>query len=394
MSGGFVSPAFQWQQNFNGSAWTDIPGEVTLAMSRSFTATSLPGKYQFRLSVAEAGNMASQSCRIASTPLVITVNSKPATSVTSNNVHCVGDDLILSASGGSAYSWNGPAGFTGVGSQVTVSDVAQNFSGKYYVVVENEFSCQRKDSILVNIDPSPIAGVLQTDLQICQGQSVTLGASGGGDYNWQPNFGLSDGNIATPLASPASTVKYTVSVTNNFMCADTASVNVDVLQLPVANAGADRAMIQGTPIKLAGNIEGQNVSYNWTSTGSISDRSILQPTVNPDVDTKYVLNASSQCGSDSDTMLVKVYKGIHIPSAFTPNGDGINDTWNIPALSAFSAFSLSVFNRFGERIFFARNENRSWDGKFKGRDLATGTYVYVLSVDRMPVAKGSISLFR
>jgi gliding motility-associated-like protein len=79
--------------------------------------------------------------------------------------------------------------------------------------------------------------------------------------------------------------------------------------------------------------------------------------------------------------LIKVVNNCYIavPSAFTPNGDGLNDF--LYPLNAYKAKDLnfSVYNRFGQRLFVTTNWTNKWDGTFKGQGVETGTYVWMLT---------------
>ena len=68
---------------------------------------------------------------------------------------------------------------------------------------------------------------------------------------------------------------------------------------------------------------------------------------------------------------------IYIPSAFTPNGDGINDTFGVKG-EGISDFHIYIYDRWGEVIFESTNPRTQWDGKFKGKSVENGTYVYQL----------------
>jgi gliding motility-associated-like protein len=70
-------------------------------------------------------------------------------------------------------------------------------------------------------------------------------------------------------------------------------------------------------------------------------------------------------------------------------------TWKIPALAAFPAFELTVFNRFGQKVFQNKNTNIAWDGVFKGAPLAAGSYVYSISLHQFPgTLKGTVTIVR
>ncbi|MEO6668468.1 MAG: gliding motility-associated C-terminal domain-containing protein, partial [Ferruginibacter sp.] len=395
VSGGFTMPSYQWQQSINGGAWTDIAGETLPTLTRSFPANATLGIYAFRLAVAEAGNMGSAQCRIASTSLSVNINANPSTTALNSGPVCDGTTLILTATGGSIYQWTGPGGFSGNGSPLSVSNLQASQQGKYYVLVKDNNGCEHLDSTIVDVNPSPSATTTFNQVNICPGDSTVFSASGGISYEWQPAEGLSSAIIQSPKASPSTDTHYEVIVSNSFNCVDTAFIDVNVIAMPQADAGPDRSMLENEPITIEASIAGDNFTYNWSPSPYINNISLLQPQVNPPVDTKFILNANSGCGSSSDSMKVFVYKDIFIPGAFSPNEDGINDTWYIPALSAFNEYELIVFNRYGEKVFQLRNENRRWDGTFKNKRLPVGAYVYSLVIKKyINPYKGTVMLIR
>jgi gliding motility-associated-like protein len=81
--------------------------------------------------------------------------------------------------------------------------------------------------------------------------------------------------------------------------------------------------------------------------------------------------------STSNYARVEPLMNVYIPNAFTPNGDGINDTFGIKGEGAFE-YSLVIFNRWGEKIFESNNPNQQWDGTYKSLPVQPGEYVYQL----------------
>jgi len=69
---------------------------------------------------------------------------------------------------------------------------------------------------------------------------------------------------------------------------------------------------------------------------------------------------------------------LYVPNTFTPNGDGINDTFGV-AGEAVKDFNIQVYNRWGEKIFESENANVRWDGTFKGENVPIGAYVYKIT---------------
>ena len=114
----------------------------------------------------------------------------------------------------------------------------------------------------------------------------------------------------------------------------------------------------------------------------MNNSTILNPVVTPDHDYTYKLNVSSAmgCGTASDSVFIRVYKKITIPNVFSPNGDGINDTWNILQLNTYPEADLSVFNRYGQKVYESAGYANQWDGKLKGKHLPLGTYYYIIDL--------------
>jgi len=84
-----------------------------------------------------------------------------------------------------------------------------------------------------------------------------------------------------------------------------------------------------------------------------------------------------------------------IPNAFTPNGDGINDTWNIKYLENYPNCLVDIYNRYGERLYSSVGYPIPWDGKYKGAILPTGTYYYVINTkSNLKTFSGYVTIIR
>lgn len=399
VSPGFSNPSFQWQQSFNGGAFTDITGATNTTLVQNFLTTAATGTYTFRLSAAEAGNMSSALCRVVSTLITIQVEKNPVTTVTGTSPVCERGVLSMAATGGSQYQWNGPASFSGTSDVVTISNAQISQSGKYYVLVSNAAGCNRLDSITVMVNPSPTASTSFSTADLCEGDTLQLLGSGGTTYTWLPSAGLSSSVVSNPQAFPLSSVLYSVIVGNTFNCSDTATIDIVVKTRPVANAGPDKITVAGLPVQLTGSAGGQDITYTWSPALYLDDPLSLLPIASPPAETDYTLSVTSSvgCGTATDVMKVYIYNDVFVPTGFTPNNDGLNDTWNIPALAAFPNFELLVYNRNGEVVFQNSKTNKAWDGRYKGLPQPNGVYIYVIDLKdstRPGLLKGFVHIIR
>lgn len=397
ISSGFNNPLLQWQSSSdNGVSWNDIPGANNANLVISLDEFTPPGAWLYRQTISQGENAGISVCRVNSEVLIVNVYESPAISLTTNSPVCEGGTIELTATGEASWQWTGPNGFTGNSSSIFLSQVGMAQAGMYYATAFSEEGCMNVDSIEIIVNPSPVAFASPAESVICAGEEVQLYASGGDAYAWHPGDGLSASGIPDPIAAPLDTIEYMLVVSNNFSCTDTSFVKINVNAFPIANAGPDREILEGRSIMLDGTANGTSIDVKWSPDFAIDDVRALHPVVNPNMDTSYILTATSLvgCGSWSDTVRVEVYKSIFVPSAFSPNNDGLNDVWRIPALGIFPSHEVLVFNRHGQLIF-STNNNLPWDGTFRGKPQPPGVYVYVVRVKNENISlKGWLMLVR
>ena len=150
----------------------------------------------------------------------ITVNPIPTATITGADTICNGTDLTLNASGGTNFLWN----TNDTTASITVSP---SLNTNYSVIVSNG-NCFDQDSILLIVNPSPVASA-GTDVTITKGSNTTLIANGGGTYSWSPSTGLNCTDCQITIAKPETTTTYYLNVTDANGCTNIDSVTVYVV---------------------------------------------------------------------------------------------------------------------------------------------------------------------
>ncbi len=295
-----------------------------------------------------------------------------------NDLHkCEGETATLSATvAGAQYIWN--TGSTGNSIQVTQG-------GLYWLEVSLN-GCSRRDSVNVDYNQYPIIQ-LGKDTVLCEGSTLRLDAKNAGmQYRWQD---LSTNQ--TYIVSSKGT--YWVTVNNN-NCIASDTINIQYLDKPQFSLGNDTSICQNMSVVLRPKIyKGSDLNYSWSNGSTNSSISVSQQNT-------YSLTINNQCGASIDEIIIK--KGvcqIYVPSAFTPNNDGLNDVLKALFGENLVDFNFQIYNRWGEVVFLTKNINAGWDGKYKGQLQDSGVYVWLIRYKTIndtneKIMKGTIMLIR
>ncbi|MEZ4775576.1 MAG: gliding motility-associated C-terminal domain-containing protein [Bacteroidia bacterium] len=210
--------------------------------------------------------------------------------------------------GNGAFSWT-PA--TGLSNPNIASPLATVSGPGTYTVTYTEGVCV--SSATVNIISEANLAVTPASPSICLGNSVALNASltfnvapSSATYLWTPATGLSNPNIAAPVASPAVNTNYALTVTTP-TCVYSANVPVIVSQPPSLNQFPALAICAGSTIPL--NASGTNLAnstFTWTPAAGLSNATVANPIASPPASTTYSLAVSNLCGSDVETVSITV----------------------------------------------------------------------------------------
>jgi len=295
------------------------------------------------------------------------------------------------------FAWSGPNGFS-----ATTEDLSGLQAGTYEVTVTDANNCTVVVPVTVNALVTVVANA-GADRTVCANTVETLDGSastGATTYQWTNDQGdvISDSvMVELPLQS-AGTYVYILTVSDG-PCSATDTVSITFAPLPIANAGPDQFIFLTDVVTLGGTPSGPAGStFSWTPDSLVSNATAANPTTSPAVTTWYVLSIIGPNGClDTDSVLVTVEPNVIIPTGFTPNSDGRNDTWVIDYIELFPECVVEVYNRWGDQLFRSVGYRQPWDGKYRDGYVPVGTYYYVIDLkdERFPEAyTGPLTVIR
>lgn len=223
----------------------------------------------------------------------VTVNPLPViTVVPTAPVICNGQSVILTAGGGTSYSWSPTGGLSSsVGSVVTANPSSTTL---YTITGTDNNGCINTTGVNVTVNPLPVISISPIAPVICYGQSVDLTASGGNVYSWSPSAGLSGTTGATVTSNPSASSTYTVLGTDGNGCTNTASVTVTVNPLPVILVSPTSPVIcNGQSVILTAS---GGTSYAWTPITGLSSGTGNVVTASPSSTISYVVTGTDVNG--------------------------------------------------------------------------------------------------
>lgn len=172
-------------------------------------------------------------------------------------------------------------------------------------------------------------------------------------------------------------------------------VLINVISVDVT-AGPDHIITSGQTVQLTGASSGQVVG--WSPSSSLSDPLAVNPFATPEVTTTYTLSVTDGNCISFDEVTVIVVSEVYPTNTITPNGDGINEYWEIAEIERFPDCEIVIYDRWGQLVFESRgySDDNRWDGTKNGKKLNEGVYFYVINLNNPAetVVRGAISLIR
>jgi gliding motility-associated-like protein len=287
-------------------------------------------------------------------------------------------------SGATAFDWS-----TGSGD----SAISITNPGNYWVFVTYNGGCQVTDSVLVTYRGDKPLNF--HDTAICQGSTLTLDADfGPGTYNWTSVPAQRDDQNQTGQSTYFVYKSGTYAImaqVGQCIYKDTLAVRIDdSLKVSLTR---DTTLCSGEDfwLQVAGNAD----TYAWQDSSYSMSFKVEQSGI-------YTVVAQNGCGKDTLTSTINLTAcscQLLLPNAFTPDGDGRNDTFRPLHACEMTEFQMAIYDRFGEMVFRSLNPDQGWNGTFHGSKVPSGSFVWMVhyfnTATKQPVfKKGSVLVIR
>ena len=232
--------------------------------------------------------------------------------------------------------------------------------------------------------------------KIFTGGSAVWSTSGTGTFRPSANI-LNPTYVGSTEDVKNGSVKLTLRQTSPDSCyLPTDEMVVKFIPPLAVNAGGTRFVLIGNTITLYPSVADENVHYLWSPNSDIDNDTLKNPVITGKFDRTYTLTITDSRGCQTqDQTFIKVSPPVKVPNTFTPNGDGVNDVWDIEGMIAYVKASIDIFDRAGQRVYHSIGYNKSWDGTFNGKNLPVGTYYYVIDTNQnQQVLSGPVTIIR
>jgi gliding motility-associated-like protein len=409
-SGGTGTYSYQWESSPDNVTWTAIGAATAATYVPGPLATTTYFRRQVRSGpCASAYSVAVQLLVLPPLAARVALPSPPA--------QCPGTALtfvpvVANAGSSPTYRWLVNGGLVATSSTFTSTTLANGDQVQVEVTpTAGGCSTGPVTATVTATVTAPPASTLRIAAQpaepVCPGEAITFNLTqltNGGSaphFQWQVDGAAVAGATSPTFASTTLREGQVVSllVQTTGACSQVVSSNpLRVAIRPVASvsAGPNKTIVAGTHVVLEGTASGNHPVVWSPSQGLIMGSDPLRPAAAPATTTTYTLTAGTGGCTSSSQVTVLVLPPLRIPNAFTPNGDGRDDTWQIDQLDSFSDNRVLVFNRWGTKVFETQHYRRGseWDGTISGAAAPVGTYYYLITLGTGSSYTGSITVLR
>ncbi len=302
--------------------------------------------------------------------------------------NCDGFEIAIESQGDYDVQWY-KEGIAIIGANSLNYDAELSDTGLFQIWFTSGTECFITEIVL---EPAILPEIqIIADTVLCVGTSLELLVDYDGQLTWAADASLSCTNCPNPIVTPTQTTTYTVI--NEFNCETEITIYVDE-PIPVEIVGQPVvALGQGTMLNATGGTE-----YTWDPDPSLSCLDCPNPIASPTETTTYTVTSNNMCESTQTFTLIVTHNFMEVPTAFSPNGDLVNDLL-VPQANGTTQYEMIIFNRYGNLLFQTNDPTIGWDGTYKGELQPIDVYVYCVEYmfnqeSEMRKKQGNFTLLR
>jgi gliding motility-associated-like protein len=232
---------------------------------------------------------------------------------------------------------------------------------------------------VVQVHPQPTVSIVPSSLTLCEGDRAQLVAqtAQANTPRWRVN-GVDPGPVRSVTANSATTVSLTVTSPQGCTRSTGLTYTPQTFPRPVIRLTSPDPIWQNKSVEAGLAPPTSGYRYEWFPPDGVADTKAPSTVFSPAQTTSYTLVATDQRGCyGTDTLLITVWEQLVVPTAFSPNADGLNDVWQIPNISRYPNAEVFIYNRWGELVYAAQPAAQPpFDGTKSGQPLPDGQYIY------------------
>ena len=359
-NGGTAPYTYSWSNGATTQDLKNVPSgtyTVTVTDANGCTQTATATITQPTATVTVSGSGSGSNC----------LNQQPGS-------------VTINPNGGTTpyiYNWSNGA---------TTQNLNNISAGNYTVTITDAMGCTTMGSYTVT-DYSTFSANAVGPTTVCLGELVTMVADSipGASYQWYLNGQLLGGATYNIFVTPAGG-SYTVTITHpcGTFTSDSINVTVHTIDNIIISPNVILCPGESTQINASG-----GTSYEWTPADGLDYTNVPNPIATPGQTTVYTVTVTNEfgCKTTGTVEIGVLCDTLIIPSGFSPNGDGVNDGFEIVGIEHYPGNKIWIYNRWGNLIFKTHDYSNNWSGQsnvsglYIGKKVPSGTYFYILDLN-------------
>ncbi|RYE16055.1 MAG: gliding motility-associated C-terminal domain-containing protein, partial [Sphingobacteriales bacterium] len=354
------------------------------------TSPTTPGVYVYTVTATGANGIA------CTDTTMLTVLARPNLGADTSIRKCAGSATNLTT----LYTTTNLTSAWTLGGTPVATPAAVTVSGIYRLIATNATGC--RDTAFVTLLLDTVRATVTADQIVCTQTARITSANVSGiapfTYSISTNPGVFQTSNQFIVNAPGS---YTITTRDSLGCTKIDVVTVSLKAQFSVNAGPDISIFAGDEAQIFATASEPVSSVLWSPPTSLASTTTLNTIAKPATTTLYTITATNSLGcsaSDAVQVIIIPYC-VKVRNAFTPNGDGNNDLWQVyDDYGCLKNITVHVFNRYGNKVFESRDYRNNWNGTYSGKPVPDATYYavidFTLITGRVVTVKTDLTILR